>query len=248
MFLESEFKLTDCPLKFALNCKRYKTHCHKCKANKAGKYLKYLPIDKSIIDHPINNKQKINNYSRRGRVDEKKLIQKSQYLKGTIGSGSIGKDGDAYIHLEGFRPIHIEIKNRYKENIPKPTSSEYKECKSQKIPIILINSIKANYSNVFINYKLFTNLWIRLLYCKDITWDISSLKSIGLLITIEHKKEDVERYTFIIQETKLTKDKKSFLKKHFKNLITIHYNNYGQYAIMSRNTFNLFIKLSKSIV
>ena len=167
-----ELNLTNCPEKYALNCKRYEVYCHECKANNKGKYLKYLPINKSIAVHPAstvqNNRDNKNNknfnntisFSTQGRKSEADFIKKCSYLTKTYASGSIAGDGDAYINLLGGKKIRVEIKTRftnYKSRFV-PTANELKKGLSAGVNAwIILNSVYQ--STIFIDYKSFTDVF-----------------------------------------------------------------------------------------
>ena len=144
----NEIELSNCPDTYALNCKGYEVKCHKCKANASGKYLLYNPIDKTITPHPASIKQKEGpNYSRRGRVVEKKLIEKKDYMNKTYASGSVAGDGDATIEIPHIGRVNTEIKTRFKDFGKRftPTTAEIRKGKEQNIKVWYIHSADAQY-------------------------------------------------------------------------------------------------------
>ena len=159
-----DIELKNCPERYALNCKRYETHCHECKANGTSKYNKYLPIDKSMLPHPADVEQKKKSrqapsYARKGRSDEKKIIGKVWWLNSTVGSGMVSGDGDAYIDLEFLPRIRTEIKIRYTENGSKaPSKAEIKEGLTQGVSVWYIYHKAKRCTYIYMTYKFFCTL------------------------------------------------------------------------------------------
>jgi hypothetical protein len=164
--------LLNCPEEFALNCKNYEVQCHKCKGNKTSKYLKYIPIDiYNNKEHPASvvQKSKLSSYSRQGRSNEKKLIDKSSLLNSTYASGMIGSDGDAFLELNHLKKVKVEIKSRFTSKTSiSPTLKEYREAFNKNISIHLIYNKYLNKSFYFIDMKLFTVIWQSILLTNDI--------------------------------------------------------------------------------
>lgn len=169
-----------CPSLFALNCKEYHIKCNRCKANKKGKILYYKPLlsDPSLSIHPLNSSitpsspsssplkvgsysYKKQNYSRLGRVDELKFIEReSMFFIKTKASGSYLGEGDALLVLPSIK-LQTEIKCRYTPyGIPYPSSKELKEGLNRTKPIslwIIIDKNKEEYA--YLHYKAFYDLY-----------------------------------------------------------------------------------------
>jgi len=158
----NELDLENCPEKFAFNCKRYEVECHNCKANNTGKYLKYIPIDKSIQNHPAGIKQKkkgVASYSRKGRTNENKIINDKDYLTRTYASGMVGGDGDAKLNLLHMNSVSVEIKTRYTEKGGKgPTKAEVVEGLSQKAQVWIIQHKVKRCTYYYLTFKLFVDI------------------------------------------------------------------------------------------
>jgi hypothetical protein len=154
--------LTNCPEKFALNCKNYEINCHTCKGNSTSKYLLYKPIDNSIDNHPANivQKSKVVSYASKGKSKERKLIKAIPFLNNTVASGAVAGDGDAYIILNNIGKLRVEIKCRFtsKTNIG-PTLKEFREGGTQKIVVYLIHNVKQNKTYFYLTYFLFVQIW-----------------------------------------------------------------------------------------
>lgn len=158
----SDIELENCPELFAFNCKRFEIECHDCKANNSGKYLKYLPINKSIQNHPVNIKHKkkgVASYSRKGRVNEFKIIDSKPYLTKTYASGSIGGDGDAKLHLAHINSVSVEIKTRYTDKgAVGPSKKEIIEGLSQRAQLWIIQHKVYSSCYYYLTFDLFINI------------------------------------------------------------------------------------------
>lgn len=242
-----DIELTDCPEKYALNCKRYMTECHNCKANSTGKYLKYSPINKSIDNHPINNKQKSRapSYSRKGRVSEKKFISNYKYLTATYASGTIGGDGDAKLKLLDGSNVRVEIKTRYKEKGSIfPTSKEFKESKDQKVKVIYILNSSTGRDRVYVDFKFFIQIFQSIIGCFDIHTD-SKYTSEGIYIRFwkfrGYATSDTSQFTAFTLRGQKTSSKE--LNYEYTNNIDVYVNNHGHYASMEAQCFDELIDL-----
>lgn len=253
-------ELSNCPDKFALNCKRYNIKCHECLANNKGKHLLYLPINKSIKDHPAKNepkKSKSTTYSRKGIRQEQKTIESSSVLKRTIGSGSYVGDGDAVVNLGDFGKIRVEHKTRYNDkNLYSPTSSELKEGLTQKIKIWYIANGKRPYSfpYVFVNYNLLMKL-IQVIFAhnKIIVKKDSYLDN---TYTIGYKYVSKSSrifspidlaYNYIIIKRGLNPGVKNLKQINFYRFIVAK-TPYGKFCYMDGNLFENLVKLYKEII
>jgi protein RecA len=175
--------LENCPEVYALNCKRYEVACHKCKANGKGKNMQYIAIDKSLDleEHPaakqtnkeIERQRTARAYSRKGRVKEGKLILGCDFLHRTMASGSVSKDGDAYMYIND-RQIRVEIKVRFKDRFTSsftPTKKELVEGLQQgvKMWIIMSGSQKALvHRATYVDYRVFMDIY-RVVFNSDKT-------------------------------------------------------------------------------
>ena len=239
-------ELKNCPDKFALNCKRYEIKCHECKANGKGKYLLYLPIDKSIIEHPVKNepKKKTTSYSRKGKTLEQKTITNSDVLIRTAASGSYVGDGDAYIALGNLGRVRVEHKTRFNnKNLYNPTSTELKEGLTQNIKVWYIRNNKSTDLKVFVNYNLlmciitaiFLNKYFKIVKSGPTSYTLynKSSESFLELFDVEYKYIEIKR------GLGLKKDKQSFINL-YKYIIAK--TSYGTYCYMSSYLFEKLVK------
>lgn len=238
-----DIELSNCPDKFALNCKNYQTKCFKCKANNKSGYLLYAPINNTIINHPasIVQKSKVQSYSSKGRAKEKALIASMDYLYSTKGSGSVLGDGDAYLLLNGIGKVRVEIKSRFtnKTNI-KPTLKELREGKSQNINIFIISNVTQNKNYFYINYKLFSEMW-----------KVCILKSYKFApVFFERSCKNYFNYYITPYENEhfiLLKISNEFrVPTHYYEIFIIK-TKAGYYVGMYENTFNTFIDLYQTL-
>ena len=240
-------ELENCPDKFALNCKRYDIKCHECLANNKGKHLLYLPINKSIKDHPAKNKPKKSktNYSRKGKAQEQKTIDNSDLLKRTIGSGSYVGDGDAYISLGSLNKVRVEHKTRFNnKNLFNPTSNELKEGFTQDIKVwYIVDGVKKHRPpRIFCKYNLIMKLISRL-FTSEKTRPRNLIDKDCYQIYIHQSKLppiDLEfKYTTIKRGFGLSKVAQSYINFY---RFVIAKTPYGKYCYLD---FYLFEKLVK---
>lgn len=246
-----EIELTNCPEKYALNCKNYETKCHECKANSKGKYLQYRPIINSINVHPcsIKKKKKGVSYSRKGRKEERKMIVDSNYLISNYISGALAGDGDAHINLTNIGKIRVEIKCRFTINGKKyPSAKEYRESKNQKVQIILVNKTKfLNEIFAYMNFKLFIKMWREILWHKNIKW-VSSKYKFAEHYEFYKVRKKVPHYPIESSSFVLGEESKSpiniFKDPTIKySRIIIYIRQEGQYVMMHQDTLNKLIDL-----
>jgi len=241
----NELDLENCPEKFAFNCKRYEIECHNCKANNNGKYLKYIPIDKSIQNHPAGIKQKkkgVASYSRKGRSNELKIIKQKDYLNKTVASGSIAGDGDAKLILSLMNPVPVEIKTRYTDKGGQgPTRSEVVEGLNQNTQLWIIEHKINNCCYYYLIFDLFVNIQKTIFMSSNINC-ISTYTDTGYTsyrYTVHQFGDKAGKiYEHYIRDIKC----KSMYNKKFKdsynmkiNLIT---NSLGQFVMMPEGVFD----------
>ena len=245
-----DLNLTNCPDKFALNCKRYDIKCHECKANDKGKHLLYLPINKSIKDHPAKNepKKKIVSYSRKGKAQEQKTINKSEVLERTIGSGSYVGDGDAYIPLLDIGRVRVEHKTRYNnKNLFNPTSTELKEGLNQNIKVWYIVNGSQPYlePQVFVKYNVIAKIIGKLFTHKDIRVQVNKDIKNSFVLHVFPKSKlwkpiDLDyKYVIVKRGLKLSKKDSDYIN-FFRFIIAK--TPYGKFCYLDLNLFEKLVK------
>jgi len=248
-----DIELTDCPEAYALNCKHYETKCHECKANSTGKYLQYSPIDKTLNAHPCHTKKKkgVTSYSRKGRKVEKKMVLTNPYLIPNYVSGALAGDGDAHIDLPNVGRVRVEIKCRFTKNGNRyPSAKEYRESKTQKIGIIMVNQTQyMNEIYAYINFRLFIRIWRTILWHQDIKWETNKYQygdiyKFYMLRGVKYG-EQVPKEAFFLGEavnsrTNIFKDDMMRYSR-----CVVYRNDYGQYVMMHGDTLSNLIDLYK---
>jgi hypothetical protein len=251
-----ELTLTNCPEKFALNCKNYEIGCHNCKGNSTSKYLLYRPINNSINNHPANivQKSKVVSYASKGKSKEKKLIKDISFLKSTIASGMVAGDGDAYILLNRIGKLRVEVKCRFTSEINiKPTLKEFREGNTQKISIYLIHNVKQNKTYFYLTYFLFVQLWstyIKESFEQRCNFSISKLEQIVFWVDDCHSftayKNDFVYWFNVTNEFNFKNSKFGNTYYETDRLFFIK-NNAGLYVACTEKVFKNLIDLYQSL-
>lgn len=246
-------KLKNCPDKFALNCKRYEIKCHECKANEKGKYLLYLPINKSIKNHPANNKPKINktSYSRKGKKDEQKTIDSSEVLQRTAASGSYVGDGDAFIPLGSLGKVRVEHKTRYNnKNLLGPTTKELKEGLNQNIKVWYIkDGTKSHSIKIFVNYNFFSDI-IKTIFTSlelKVKVDNQSLNSFFIIPKGKYISPTLFSFELTSINRGLGLNKKDSKKINFYTCV-IARTSYGKFCYLSSDLFEKLITIYQELI
>lgn len=251
----SELELENCPEKFAFNCKRYEVECHNCKANNTGKYLKYIPINKSIQNHPAGIKQKkkgVASYSRKGRTNENKIINDKDYLTKTYASGMIGGDGDAKLQLPYLNPVSVEIKTRYTDKGAKgPSKGEVIEGLSQNAKVWIIQHKTKHCTHYYLTFDFFVLLQKAIFISPNIT-STSELTPQGYswfkYICAPEYQKGITFYEHYVKEVKCRGMYKRNYEDEYGTKINIIRNSLGQFVIMTEDVFDEIVYLYKTAV